>query len=199
MALLGEEVVEEWLNRKGYFTIRGIKLGVHEMDILAFRPHENGNHECRHVEVQISTNPIAYISKVPKQLQKTRGIAPDNAKTRQPEELAVGVEEWIRKKFDHPKKIALRNRLWRGKWTRELVINAVRHPEELEVFKSAGITVLHFEQIVGEMLAMETIISSAAGSDLLTLMQLGAKGGIHTPPTQLLEAIKDEVEEEEGS
>ena len=27
MALLAEEVVEEWLNRQGYFTIRGIRLG----------------------------------------------------------------------------------------------------------------------------------------------------------------------------
>jgi hypothetical protein len=32
MALLAEEIVEEWLNRQGYFTIRGIKKGVHEID-----------------------------------------------------------------------------------------------------------------------------------------------------------------------
>jgi len=38
VALLAEEVAEEWLNRQGYFTIRGIKLGVHEIDILAFKP-----------------------------------------------------------------------------------------------------------------------------------------------------------------
>jgi hypothetical protein len=35
MALLAEEIVEEWLNRNGYFTIRGIKLGVQEIDLLA--------------------------------------------------------------------------------------------------------------------------------------------------------------------
>jgi hypothetical protein len=35
MALLAEELVEEWLNRTGYFTIRGLKLGVHEVDLLA--------------------------------------------------------------------------------------------------------------------------------------------------------------------
>jgi len=28
MALLAESVVEEWLNRNGFFTIRGIKHGV---------------------------------------------------------------------------------------------------------------------------------------------------------------------------
>jgi len=37
MSLLAEEIVEEWLNRDGYFTIRGIKLGVHEIDLLALK------------------------------------------------------------------------------------------------------------------------------------------------------------------
>lgn len=32
MALLAEELVQEWLNRAGFFTIRGVRLGVHEMD-----------------------------------------------------------------------------------------------------------------------------------------------------------------------
>ena len=32
---IDEEVVEEWLNRNGYFTIRGIKVGVDEIDTLA--------------------------------------------------------------------------------------------------------------------------------------------------------------------
>jgi hypothetical protein len=59
MALLGEEVVEEWLNRNGYFTIRGIKVGVDEIDILAIRPTPDGQHECRHIEVQVSINPIS--------------------------------------------------------------------------------------------------------------------------------------------
>ncbi len=189
MALLGEEVVEEWLNRQGYFTIRGIKLGVHEMDILAFRPKLKGDHECRHIEVQISTNPIAYVSKVPKKVQKERGIGPDNAKTRSADELTQGVREWVEKKFNHPKKIALRNRLWPGSWTRELVINAVKHPEELGVFKQAGITVLRLEDIVREMVTMQAIISSAAGCDLLTLMHLGARGGISSQPAAVLEAV----------
>ena len=55
MALLAEELVEEWLNRQGYFTIRGAKVGVGEMDLLAVKPTDGGV-ECRHVEVQASTN-----------------------------------------------------------------------------------------------------------------------------------------------
>lgn len=50
MALIAEEVVEEWLNRKGFFSIRGIKLGVREMDILAVR-HGEGGIDRRHYEV----------------------------------------------------------------------------------------------------------------------------------------------------
>ena len=70
MALLAEEVVEEWLNRNGYFTIRGIKVGVDEIDILAIKPTTSGRHECRHIEVQVSINPISYITKVPASIRK---------------------------------------------------------------------------------------------------------------------------------
>lgn len=173
MALLGEEVVEEWLNRQGYFTIRGIKLGVQEIDILAFRPDPQGRHECRHIEVQVSTNPIAYISKVPKAIQKGKGVGPDNAKERTPEELKRGIAEWIEKKYHHPKKIDLRKRLFPGKWSRELVANVVKHPEELDLFRKAGITIIRFADIVREMEHSTTIIEAAAGGDLLNLMQLG--------------------------
>lgn len=173
MALLGEEVVEEWLNRQGYFTIRGIHLGVHEIDILAFKPDPSGKHECRQIEVQVSTNPIAYVSKVPKALQRKRRVAPDSAKTRTPAELRQGIKEWIEKKFDHPKKAALRKRLFPGVWSRELVVHAVRHPEELELFREVGVNLIRFADIVREMENSRSLIASAAGNDLLTLMLLG--------------------------
>jgi hypothetical protein len=173
MALLAEEVVEEWLNRKGYFTIRGIKLGVHEIDILAFKPQVDGHHECRHIEVQVSTNPISYISKVPKEIQKTRGVGRDSAKTRSIDELKQGIEEWIAKKFDHRKKAELRKRLFPGEWSRELVANEVKHAEELELFEQAGITIINLRDIVREMVEAKTPIEGAAGNDLMTLMQLG--------------------------
>jgi len=173
MALLGEEVVEEWLNRKGYFTIRGIKLGVHEIDILAFKPDPKGQHECRHIEVQVSTNPISYISKVPKKIQKERGVGPDSAKDRPVEELRLWIAEWIEKKYDHPKKVELRNRLFPGKWSKELVVNEVKHPDELQLFRELGVSILLLKDIVRETATSKHIVASAAGGDLLTLMQLG--------------------------
>ena len=47
MALLAEEIVEEWLNRQGYFTIRGIKMGVQEIDLLAVQLPMDGKVKCR--------------------------------------------------------------------------------------------------------------------------------------------------------
>lgn len=73
MALLAEEIVEEWLNRKGYFTIRGIKIGVNELDILAIKPISGQKTECRHIEVQCSMRPVSNISQLPKAVQKATG------------------------------------------------------------------------------------------------------------------------------
>ncbi|MGE0557802.1 MAG: hypothetical protein AB7E73_12575 [Burkholderiales bacterium] len=88
MALLAEEIVEEWLNRQGYFTIRGIKVGVHEIDLLAVKHHVDGKPECRHLEVQASMRPVSYISRVPKRDQKNSRAK--NSAKRSVEELVVG-------------------------------------------------------------------------------------------------------------
>jgi hypothetical protein len=133
----------------------------------------NGSHECRHIEVQVSTNPIAYISKVPKKIQKIRSIGPDNAQERTFDEIKQGISEWVSKKFDHPEKVKLRNRLFPGEWSRELVVNEVKHPEELNLFREAGITILHLRDIVHNLSENDMLIQAASGNDLITLMQLG--------------------------
>ena len=55
------------------------------------------------------------------------------------------------KKYDHPKKAALRKRLWPGEWTRELVVNVVKHPDELDLFREAGVTIIQLADIVRQM------------------------------------------------
>ena len=175
MALLAEEVVEEWLNRNGYFTIRGIKIGVHEIDILAIKPLPDGGHECRHVEVQASINPVAYISKVPKGLHRKRGVGPDNAKARTMWELRRCVSEWLKKKFCHPKKQKMRESLCQGDWSFELVVHRVRHPEELGVFRKAGIVIHQLDDIIAKMVERKHMIRSASGNDLVDLILLGKR------------------------
>jgi Holliday junction resolvase-like predicted endonuclease len=51
MALVAETLVEEWLNRMGYFTIRGAKTGQGKIDLLAASFHEP---EALHVEVSLA-------------------------------------------------------------------------------------------------------------------------------------------------
>lgn len=169
--MLGEEVVEEWLNRNGYFTIRGIKVGVDEIDILAIRPLPKGRHECRHVEVQISINAISYITKVPAAIRKQRGIGPNNAKKRDTLQLTQGVREWVEAKFDRPRKVALKESLCSGSWTRELVVGTVKHEEEISLLKEAGVTIHRLKDIVSEM-KKRGVVNAAAGADLYDLMLL---------------------------
>ncbi len=47
MSLMGEQLAEEWLNRRGYFTIRGIKIGTGEIDPLSVR-HTWKTTDCWH-------------------------------------------------------------------------------------------------------------------------------------------------------
>jgi hypothetical protein len=173
MSLLGEEVVEEWLNRNGYFTIRGIRVGVDEIDILAMKPLPGRKHECRHIEVQLSTNPISYISKVPSAIRKQTGIAPHNAKKRDHQQLKQGVKEWIDAKYDSPRKDEMRQKLCPGTWSKELVVGVVKHEEEIDLLREAGVTIHRLKDIVSEMTKKQTLVKSAAGADLLDLMLVG--------------------------
>jgi len=169
MALIAEEVVEEWLNQQGYFTIRGIKLGVQEMDILAVR-FDGGNFELRHYEVQASVNPVSYISSVPKAIQKSEGRHANSAKVRSSEELAVGVQEWIEKKFLLPKKSHLRQRLFKGEWSFHFVVNEVAHSEELDEFKRSQVSVVRLRDILASLKDRAGRKYTASGKDLVDLM-----------------------------
>lgn len=173
MSLLAEEVVEEWLNRHGYFTIRGIRVGVGEIDILAIRPQAGGQCECRHIEVQVSINPISYITKVPAAIRKKTGIAPHNAKKRDIEQLKQGIEEWVEGKFDQPSKVDLRNSLCQGHWSKELVVGRVKYEEELALLIEAGVRIHRLKDVLLQMHDKGRPLKAASGADLLDLMQLG--------------------------
>ena len=172
MALLAEEIVEEWLNRHGFFTIRGVKLGVHEMDLLAVRLSKEGL-ECRQVEVQVSIRPVSYISRVPKEIQRATGRAASSAKVRTVDELRMGVQEWIEKKFESRDKRRVRALLAPGhSWTRELVIHEVKYPQEVELFEVAGIRIHQLGDIVAELGNGKLLVEGAAGAHLIDLVSL---------------------------
>ncbi len=172
MALLAEELVEEWLNRQGYFTIRGIKIGVQEIDLLAVR-FLGGITECRHIEVQASINPVSYITGVSKAIQKHSGSAPNSAKKRSQEELEECVQEWIHKKFHKDIKEKARDLLVPNvKWKYELVVNKIKHSDEIDVIKNQGIDVIFLSEIIIDLVKGETPIEGASGSDFVNLVLL---------------------------
>lgn len=172
VALLAEELVEEWLNRQGYFTIRGVKIGVHEMDLLAVRFHE-GDVECRHVEVQVSINPVSYITKLTKEDQKATGKTATSSGSRTPEVYARAVDAWVEKKFRQDKKQAVLQALVPGSWTRELVVHKVAHPEELDHLRAREIIVRNLEDILRDLAKPSGPVARAGGGDFVDLLWLG--------------------------
>lgn len=171
MALLAEELVEEWLNRQGYFTIRGIKLGVHEIDLLAVKSVGECKVKCRHLEVQASMRPVSFISSVPKHLQKG-GRAAKSVKRSQ-EELEQGVAEWVDAKFRKPEKLALMRALWKGEWSAELVLNVIKSQGEVALIKQRGIEIIWLKDIVNSLSEDRFPIKSASGADFVDLIQMG--------------------------
>jgi Holliday junction resolvase-like predicted endonuclease len=171
MALIAEELVEEWLRRQGYFTIRGIRLGVHEIDLLAVKNQGDRNVECRHIEVQASMRPVSFISKVPKAQQRD-GRAANSAK-RSTKELATGVEEWVHTKFKRVEKISLMQQLWRSNWSSELVLNVVKSDEEVALIQQHGVRIIWLKDVVSSLSSAKFPLQSASGSDFVDLICMG--------------------------
>ncbi len=114
MALIAESLVEEWLNRQHFFTICGSKKGVGEIDLLGIRFNGSAPVEGWHVEVQVSFNPIGYISKLPKDLQEKHHKKPSSAWQRPPDVITRCANDWVNKKFTAPAKVKFRASLWSG-------------------------------------------------------------------------------------
>jgi hypothetical protein len=170
MALLAEEIVEEWLNRNGFFTIRGAKTGVEEIDLLAVRPNTTSL-ECRHVEVQASSNPVSFLTPATRAARKG-GLAGYSQKLRTPEFMRACVDEWLQKKYFSDKKASLRDRLAPGPWKLELVVHRIKHEKELALIRDRDIVVHHLDDIVAQLLAGPHRIPAAAGASLIELVGL---------------------------
>lgn len=139
MALLDEQLVDEWLNRKCFFTMRGIKSGVDEIDLLAVRMADK-NLECWHVEVQVSYRPIGYVG------------GDTNARRRTDDELRAGVEQWVEKKFTSSRKVARRNAILpSAEWKYVFVHGVLRDDRELEHMAELGVTLIPYKQVLTEL------------------------------------------------
>jgi hypothetical protein len=171
VALLAESLVEEWLNREGYFTIRGARFGVREMDLLAVRKGSSGL-EARHIEVQVSTNPISYIAPLTDEQVKSLGKAKTSAWTRPRDIMELAVSAWIEKKFLTTGKAKARNRAWPGlTWSLEFVHGSVRYPEELELIRAKGIRTHTFYSVLASLCNDEAMAQKGgAGTDIAEML-----------------------------
>ena len=141
------------------------------MDLLAVRQGPSGL-EARHIEAQVSTNPIAYISPLTDAQAKQIGKARTSAWTRPPEMLQVSVAAWVEKKFRSSGKAAARDKAWPGlRWSLEFVHGVVRHPEELEIIRSKGIQTHTFYSVLSSLCNDAALThKGGAGTDIAEML-----------------------------
>lgn len=172
MALLAESLVDEWLNRQGFFTIRGIKHGVGEIDLLGVRSVEDSL-EAWHIEVQASFRPIGYIA--PLTTESLDGFAKSKTsmKARSPELLAPAIAAWVKKKFTSSAKQAAREMAWPGlKWKYLLIHAIVREPLELQLIQGHGVEIIPLHRVLVELgHGLATGIRGGAGTDLSEVIE----------------------------
>jgi hypothetical protein len=161
-------LVEEWLNRQGFFTIRGVKQGLGEMDLLAVRPQDDGVVGW-HVEVTVSFRPIGYIAREPAGGDGRRG---SHVRKRSAEQVRAYARAWVEAKFRAPGKAALRDRLWPGaRWSWHLVHGAVRYAGELEAFAGEGVVCHPFHGLLSDLSQLgDDGFSGSAGGDLAEII-----------------------------
>jgi hypothetical protein len=178
MALLAESLVEEWLNRDGFFTIRGLKHGIGEIDLLAVRPETDGVIGW-HVEVQASFRPIGYIGKRTARMINESGGSPSSARARTPDQIDICARQWVESKFRARTKVELRERLWPGvTWSFHLVHAVVREPRELQIFASEGVTCHAFHELLSDLSQRhKNSFLGSAGGDLAEIVSYYQKKG----------------------
>ena len=166
MSKLAESVVEEWLNRQGFFTIRGVKRGLSELDLVAVRCEPKRAVVAWHVEVQVSFRPVGYVT------------PPANARKRTPEEMAECVDAWAKKKFLADSKKKLREQLWpEAKWSLHFVHGLVRDPDELTLIRERGIILHPLDEVLESLCgAAPKDFSGSAGADIAELVRFYENG-----------------------
>lgn len=159
MALLDEQLVEEWLNRKQFFTMRGIKCGVDEIDLLAVKYSAEGVAQHWHVEVQVSYRPIGYIG------------GDTNARKRTREEIEVGARLWVEKKFTHAKKCAKRSEILpNAVWRYVFVHGEVKDAYNLECIERLGVTLIPYRLVLEQLRDGAKSSSSSIASNIVEML-----------------------------
>lgn len=174
MALIAEQVVEEWLVRQGYFTMRGLKTGVDEIDLLAIKNIHPGQWENWHIEVQVSIRPVSYISGLTSKRQNEFEIpGTNNAKIRSSEQLELTVNDWVNKKYLHIAKSAIRKTLIHSEdWKYMFVHGNVKNENELSLIRKWNIKTIHIKEILEELRDKRNAFTAGSATDIIELIKL---------------------------
>lgn len=173
MAIIAEALVEEWLSRQGYFTIRGLKAGLDEIDILAIR-NVNGRWTSLHVEVQVSIRPMRYLTSLSRSRQHEFDIyGGTNAKRRSMDQLKLSTKDWLERKFFSEKKDRIRRQLLDRDWEFMLVHGNVKYPEELKLLqRNKKLKLMKITDIITDLKTKKFAYTTASAGDLIDLMIL---------------------------
>ncbi len=142
MADLFEDIITGWLTSKGYFVIQGLKAGRKELDILAVKVRNGKIEDGVHVEVQCSSDPMAYLDRDPgKKDQK---------------QINETVKDYIKKKY-YESPVKQKAEFFLGKKYEKWFIYGRLKDEPMQVksFKANGIVVKRMGEILNELLAIK--------------------------------------------
>jgi hypothetical protein len=176
MSLIAETIVEEYFNYHGYFTIRGVKKGYNEIDLLAIRVKNKNKIETIHAEVQVSEKPVKYISNLTDDIRKKLNAKSNSsARNRNEDELRICCEKWVEKKFKNKLKQDLRNKLFPNqKWKYYLIHGKVRDERELEFIREFSVETKDIRDLIFEMstFSLRKFGTSSTGRDIINLFKL---------------------------
>ncbi|QNI34562.1 hypothetical protein H7849_12080 [Alloacidobacterium dinghuense] len=181
MALLAETLIDEWLNRQGFFTVRGIKhdtsgknAGVGEIDLLGVRPSRHSDRlDAWHLEAQVSFRPVGYITPWTAHLMEDLKVKRNSAKQRTDQQRQECVQEWVEKKFLTKAKNNARERAWEGQsWKFVFVHGVAKDQREIHEIGKRGIEVIPFAKVLKELCDLEKPgLTGAAGTDIAELIR----------------------------
>jgi hypothetical protein len=175
MALLAEQLVEEWLNRQGYFTMRGMKNGVHEIDLLGIKPLKQGGHDARHYEVQVSFRPVSFITPLTAALQKTKGKKASSSVSRSDEDLGECVSAWVEKKYTSSLKNIMRDRVLNDvSWDHYFIHGKVKDARELGLIRRRGVKLVSFKDVVADLCKPGSSWAGSIATDIAEIVKFHA-------------------------
>ena len=171
MPLLAENLVDEWLNREGFFTVRGIRDGVQEIDLLGVRKAGSGV-QAWHVEVQASFRPVNYLTPLTKELAQRLGKERRQKVKRTPEMVTECVRNWVKHKFKREDKATARENAWPGiNWEFHFVHAVVLHPEELTAIEVEGVKITSLFRVLLDLSGNSSKgAHGAAGTDIADMI-----------------------------